>query len=301
MSRTLVAQGLVVLFALCAAVFMAIGIVVRQRATIDVPSEQGVSAVMFTTLLRRPLWWAGTAAAVAGYAFQALALIKGSLILVQPLLVSALLFALPMSARMAGRRVTRGEWLWAGVLTTGLAVFVLLARPGPQERPASLTVATVVAVVCAVIIVSCVVLAVKIGGWQRATLLGVAVGVLFGVVAVVTKIVMHILDQRGAMSLLATPAPYALVVLGVVATLLQQSAFHAGALHATVPTMLVLEPVVAVFLGAIVLGEELEAGRYQAIALTAAIAAMTAATVALGRDEGAYEAELEIKAARRAA
>lgn len=295
------AQGLVVLFALCAAVFMAIGIVVRQRATIDVPSEQGVSAVMFTTLLRRPLWWAGTAAAVAGYAFQALALIKGSLILVQPLLVSALLFALPMSARMAGRRVTRGEWLWAGVLTTGLAVFVLLARPGRSEHTASLTVATVVAVVCAVIIVGCVVLAVKIGGWQRATLLGVAVGVLFGVVAVVTKIVMHILDQRGAMSLLATPAPYALVVLGVVATLLQQSAFHAGALHATVPTMLVLEPVVAVFLGAIVLGEELEAGRYEAIALTAAIAAMTAATVALGRDEGAYEAELEIKAARRAA
>jgi drug/metabolite transporter (DMT)-like permease len=301
MSRTLVAQGLVVLFALCAAVFMAIGIVVRQRATIDVPSEQGVSAVMFTTLLRRPLWWAGTAAAVAGYAFQALALIKGSLILVQPLLVSALLFALPLSARLAGRRVTRGEWLWAGVLTTGLAVFVLLARPGRSEHSASLTVATVVAVVCAVIIVGCVVLAVKIGGWQRATLLGVAVGVLFGVVAVVTKIVMHILDQRGAMSLLATPAPYALVVLGVVATLLQQSAFHAGALHATVPTMLVLEPVVAVFLGAIVLGEELEAGRYEAIALTAAIVAMTAATVALGRDEGAYEAELEIKAARRAA
>jgi drug/metabolite transporter (DMT)-like permease len=297
----LVAQGLVVLFALCAAVFMAIGIVVRQRATIDVPSEQGVSAVMFTTLLRRPLWWAGTAAAVAGYAFQALALIKGSLILVQPLLVSALLFALPMSARLAGRRVTRGEWLWAGVLTTGLAVFVLLARPGRSDHTASLTVATVVGVVCAVIIVGCVVLAVKIGGWQRATLLGVAVGVLFGVVAVVTKIVMHILDQRGAMSLLATPAPYALVVLGVVATLLQQSAFHAGALHATVPTMLVLEPVVAVFLGAIVLGEELEAGRYEAIALTAAIVAMTAATVALGRDEGAYEAELEIKAARRAA
>jgi len=296
-----VAQGLVVLFALCAAVFMAIGIVVRQRATIDVPSDQGVSAVMFTTLLRRPLWWAGTAAAVAGYAFQALALVKGSLILVQPLLVSALLFALPMSARMAGRRVTRGEWLWAGLLTVGLAVFVLLARPGPQEHPASLPVSTIVAAVCGVIVVSCVVVAVKIGGWQRAVLLGMAVGVLFGVVAVVTKINMHLLDQRGVLSLLATPAPYALVVLGVVATLLQQSAFHAGALHTSVPTMLVLEPVVAVFLGAILLGEELEAGRYEAIALAIAIAAMTAATVALGRDEGAYEAELEIQAARRAA
>ena len=90
------------------------------------------------------------------------------------------------------------------------------------------------------------------------------------------------------------------MVLGVFATLLQQSAFHAGALQTSVPTMLVLEPVVAVLLAALVLGEELEAGRYEAIALAVAIAAMTAATVALGRDEGAYEAELEMKVARRA-
>lgn len=301
MPRTVLGHGLVVLFALCAAIFMAIGIVVRQRATIDVPSDQGVSAVMFTTLLRRPLWWAGTAAAVLGYAFQALALVKGSLILVQPLLVSALLFALPMSARLAGRRVTRSEWLWAGLLTVALAVFVLLARPGPADRGASLLVSTIVAVVCGAVIVACVVVAVRLDGWPRAMLLAVAVGVLFGVVAVVTKINTHIFNEHGALSLLSTPAPYALVVLGVVATLLQQSAFHAGAMQTSVPTMLVLEPVVAVFLGAIILGEGLDAGPYEAIALTLAIGAMTAATVALGRDEGAYEAELELKAARRSA
>ena len=62
----LVGHGLVVLLAVLAAVFLAIGIVVRQRATMDVPQEHGVSSVMFLTLLRRPLWWAGTAAAVAG-------------------------------------------------------------------------------------------------------------------------------------------------------------------------------------------------------------------------------------------
>ena len=84
------------LLALLAAVFLAVGIVVRQRATIDVPAEYGVSAVMFKTLVRRPLWWAGTGAAVAGYVFQALALATGSLLLVQPILVSALLFALPL-------------------------------------------------------------------------------------------------------------------------------------------------------------------------------------------------------------
>jgi len=94
----LVGHGLVVLFALLAALFLAIGIVVRQRATMDVPEEQGVSAVMVLTLLRRPLWWGGTAAAIAGFVFQALALAYGSLLLVQPILVSALLFALPIAA-----------------------------------------------------------------------------------------------------------------------------------------------------------------------------------------------------------
>jgi drug/metabolite transporter (DMT)-like permease len=297
----LIGHGLVVFFALCAAVFMAVGIVVRQRATMDLPAEHGVSTVMFTTLLRRPVWWAGTGAAVLGYVFQALALTTGSLILVQPLLMSALLFTLPLSARLGKRRVTRSEWLWAALLTVGLAVFVLLARPGPQDSPASLPVATTVAVGSAIVILGCVVAAVRIGGWQRAALLAIAVGVLFGVVAVTTKIVMHVANQRGLLALLATPAPYALIVLGVIATLLQQSAFHAGALQMTVPTMLVLEPVVAVLLGAVVLGEQLEAGRYEAIALAVAVVAMVAATVALGRGEGAYEEELERKAAREAA
>ena len=277
---------------------MAIGIVVRQRATMDVPSDQSVSTRMFLTLLRRPIWWAGTGVAVAGYGFQALALAKGSLILVQPLLVSALLFALPLSARLAGRRVTRREWLWAGLLTLSLTLFVMLARPGPPDRPATLPVAAIVAVGSLVLIVGCVLIARRLDGSQRAVLFAVGVGVLFGVVAVITKIVMHLLNQRGALGLLATPAPYALVVLGIIATLLQQSAFHAGALQTSVPTMLVLEPVVAVCLGAILLGEELDVGGYELVALVIAVAAMTAATFSLGRGEGAYEAELEMEAAR---
>ena len=67
----LVGHGLVGVLAVLAAGFLAIGIVMRQRATMDVPQEHGVSSVMFLTLLRRPLWWAGTVAAFAGYALQA--------------------------------------------------------------------------------------------------------------------------------------------------------------------------------------------------------------------------------------
>ena len=299
MGGPVIGHGLTVLLALLAAVFLAIGIVVRQRATLDVPAEHGVSPVMFQTLLRRPLWWAGTGAAITGFVFQALALANGSLLLVQPILTSALLFALPLSARLAHRRVTRAEWGWATLLTIALAVFVVLAKARPGDYEASLTTSAVVAVVCTAAVSACVIVAVRTAGWRRAVLLAVAVGVLFGVVAVLTKLVMHVLTHQGVVAVLTTPVVYLLVLLGVLGVLVQQSAFHAGSLQTSVPTMLVLEPVVAVLLGAVVLGEHLDVGRWDAVAIAIATLAMAAGTVALGRDEGAYEEQLEAEIAER--
>ena len=299
MGGPVIGHGLTVLLALLAAVFLAIGIVVRQRATLDVPAEHGVSPVMFQTLLRRPLWWAGTGAAVTGFVFQALALANGSLLLVQPILTSALLFALPLSARLAHRRVTRAEWGWATLLTLALTVFVVLAKARPGDYEASLTTSAVVAVVCTAAVSACVIVAVRTAGWRRAVLLAVAVGVLFGVVAVLTKLVMHVLTHQGLAAVLTTPVPYLLVLLGVLGVLVQQSAFHAGSLQTSVPTMLVLEPVIAVLLGAVVLGEHLDVGRWDAVAIAIATVAMAAGTIALGRDEGAYEEQLEAEIAER--
>ncbi len=296
-------HALAVAAALASAVFLAIGIVVRQRATLDVPADQGVSTVMVATLLRRPLWWAGTGAALTGYVFQAIALAFGSLLLVAPILVSALLFALPLSARLAGRRVSRAEWAWASVLTLALAVFVGLARTGPGDYLGAERSAMVVALVALGIAAGTVPLALRLAAWRRALLLGALVGVLFGVVAVLTKIVINTVTEGDAVNLLTSPVGYVLALVGVVATLLQQSAFHAGSLRASVPAMLVLEPIVAVLLGQVIFGEHLTANLPTAVVLGIALAAMAAATIALGHDEGAYEealeAELTNPAARR--
>ncbi|MCI4675748.1 DMT family transporter [Candidatus Mycolicibacterium alkanivorans] len=286
-------HALVVAAALAGAVFAAIGIVVRQRATMDVPADQGVSTVMVSTLLRRRLWWAGTAAAVTGYAFQAVALAFGSLLLVAPLLVSALLFALPLSARLAHRRVTRAEWGWAVLLTVALGIFVALARTKPGDYDGAVLPAGLVAGISLLFVAGCAGVAVRFSDWRRAILLAVGVGVLFGVVAALTKLVMHIVTHGNMVKLLASPILYLLIVIGVIATLLQQSAFHAGSLRASVPAMLVLEPVVAVLLGEVLLGEHLAVSKPSAVVLAVVVGAMAAATIALGRDEGAWEDELE--------
>ncbi|MGA7050148.1 MAG: DMT family transporter, partial [Mycobacterium sp.] len=221
----------------------------------------------------------------AGYVFQALALAHGSLLLVQPLLVSSLLFALPLSARICHQRITRAEWGWAILLTAALAVFVLVGQPREGHNRPPVPAWTLALAVTVPVVFACVGAAKRAIGRARAMLLAVAVAVLLGMIAVVTKICTHRFAVGGLHELLTVPAPYLLVGLAVTVTVVQNSAFHAGALQASVPIMLVGEPVVAVLLGVIVLGEHLAVHRSAALVLVAAVLAMVAATVALARGQ----------------
>lgn len=282
-------EAVAVVSALVAAVFIAMGIVVRQRSTRHVPHEHSLSPRMVTTLARQPLWWGGTIAAFGGYGFQALALSRGSLILVQPVLVTSLLFAMPVAARLGHRRVTGREWMWALLLTVGIALFVVIGHPRPGEHRQAALGWAVSGVVSLAVVATCVVVAHRTHGRTRAALLSVAVAVLFALVAVLTKVSVVLLE-RGGLGLLLTRAPlYVLIVIAVGATLLQQSAFHAGALQMSLPTMIVLEPIVAVALGVLVLGEHLGVGRVAAGELTVAVVVMVVATVALARDAVLHE------------
>jgi threonine/homoserine efflux transporter RhtA len=110
---------------------------------------------------------------------------------------------------------------------------------------------------------------------------------------------MNLLTEDGVVRALRSPVTYTLIAVAVAATLLQQSAFHAGSLKASVPAMLVLEPVVAVLIGQVVLGEHLTVDTPSAVVLGAALATMAVATIALGRDEGAFEDELEAAAKQK--
>lgn len=274
-----------ILSGLLAAFWAAVGIVVRQRATQDVPGDEAMSSAMVTSLVRQPMWWAGTLAAIAGYVFQALALAHGSLLLVQPLLVSSLLFALPLSAKLCGERITWAQWGWATLLTAALAVFVLVGQPREGHNRPPIPAWTLALAITVPSVIVCVVLAHRAVGRVRAMLLGVAVAVLLGMIAVVTKICTHRFAVGSWHALLTVPAPYVLVALAVTVTVVQNSAFHAGSLQASVPIMLVGEPIVAVVLGVVVLGEHLAVGSSVALILVVAVFAMVAATVALARTQ----------------
>jgi hypothetical protein len=126
-------------------------------------------------------------------------------------------------------------------------------------------------------------------------LLAVAVAVLLGMIAVLTKICTHRYAVGGWHALMTVPAPYLLVILAVAVTIVQTSAFHAGALQASVPIMLVGEPVVAVVVGIVVLGEHLAVRGSAGMGLLVAVLAMVASTIALGRDQAATPGDTTAK------
>ena len=105
-----------VVLALFAAFVSALGNVVRQRSAQEVTDQNVGHVELFCLSVRDVRWWLGAGGAIANYALQAAALALGSVVLVTALQVTALLFALPVYARMTRRRVTRWEWTWAVLL-----------------------------------------------------------------------------------------------------------------------------------------------------------------------------------------
>lgn len=272
------------LLALGAALFIAIGDVIHQRTAHEVTDEPVGGVALFTKLLRDRMWWAGSIVAGVGFALQAAALGLGSVLLVQSLLVSSLLFALPISARLAHRRVTTWEWIWAVLLAGSVAVIVTVGNPNAGQSHASLETWGVVGLVLGPLLAACLIGARVLTGPVSAVLLAIVSGAMWGLFAVLTKGVVDRL-ANGVWDLLRTPELYMWVVVAVAGTAVQQSSFRAGSLTASLPTMTVTEPIVAALLGVVILGETLRADDAGWLLLGTAVVFMVVATAALARSE----------------
>ena len=279
---------LAAVLALGAAFFIAVGDVMHQRMAHDVTDEDVGHLELFARLLRDRTWWLGSLVSAAGFGLQAAALGFGSVLLVQAILVTALLFALPINARMTDRHVSRFQWMWAALLAASVVVIVVVGNPTEGHSRASFQTWGLVVAVLVPAMVACVIGAKLLSGPISAVLLAMVSGALWGVFAVLTKGVVDRLDfgsWAGVLGLLRTPELYAWAAVAVAGTAWQQSSFRAGTLTASLPTMTVTEPVVGSVLGIVILGETLRPGAAGDLTLAAAFAVMVVATVALARGE----------------
>ncbi|RZT86047.1 hypothetical protein EV383_2935 [Pseudonocardia sediminis] len=255
--------------ALLASLLFALSAVAQQRAAADAPG----GAALLGALVHSPLWLAGTAAGGLGFVALVGARASGPLLLVQPLLATTLLFALPLAARLRGRPVTRADLTWAATLTVALAVFVASGRPEPGAAPAS-SASWAPAVGGAVVVVAACVAAAarRPPGTARAVLLAAAAAVSFALGAVLLAGVVDSLGRGPVAAVTAWPT-WAVLAAVLGGSWLQQAAYQAGDLALSLPVVTAGEQGVAAVLGVVVLGERVAPGPAAVLAFVVVLVA----------------------------
>jgi drug/metabolite transporter (DMT)-like permease len=248
-----------VLFALLAAASNAVASVLQRRAARSEPEEFAFRPALLWDLIRRPVWLGGIGALIGGFLLQALALSRGGLALVQPLLVAELPLTMLLIARVSRVRLDRRTWLAIGAMTVGLAGFLGAASPRPGHRTPSVLHWLIAATVTLGVIVAVVVLAKQASGAARTALLGVTAGIGFAFTAAFMKATTNLLD-KGIAVLLTTWQPYAMVAAGVGSLFLLQNALQSGTLVAAQPALTIADPVASILYGIMMFGEGVRAG-----------------------------------------
>lgn len=271
-----------VVLALCAAAFFASSTVVQHRSAATAPAGSATGVRLVLVLLRQPLWLAGLVLGLVGGGLQAVAVSQGALLVVQPLLVTGLLMALPLSVWLEHRRPSRAEWGWAVAVVVGLALFLTAARPGSGEDTAvegALKTGVLIAVGTSALAAG---LSTARGGRYRALLLGLGGGCALGAAGGLLKEVTGRLDDGGLAAALSWPL-LALALVGATGVVLNQSSYRVGVLTASQPAITIAEPVTAAGLGAWAFGERLSDHPLALVLQVLGLALMVTAVVQLSR------------------
>ena len=275
--------------ALAAALLYAVAAVLQQKSAFEAPQHTAMRPSLMFHLLRQPRWLLGYAADWSAFGCEALALGLGSLIVVQPLLSSGLLFALLIDAHWFHRPMSRNDWLAAGALTVGLVAFIGAGAPKGGVDQAPLSTWLVWGAPAAVLVVVGIVAGFRTSGTRRAVLFALTTGAAYGLTAALTKSTMSLLGD-GLGTAITSWEPYALTAFAGIGMLANQSAFQAGSLTAAMPTQVCTAQVIGIALGVAVFQEHLSTNTvFEWTVVALAVAAMAVGVVTLARSAGAAE------------
>ena len=243
-----------IVFALLAGLSNAVNVITQHIAsTADPRRSSGWRLVEY--LFRNPLWLFGWVALAAAFGFQALALHGGLVSVVQPLLVTELVFALVLRRFWIRQSIRLVTWGAAIMTCAGLAVFIVAGEPqGGHPTPTS-DHWLGAALVCGVGAALLAALAQRGSPGWRAGLYASAAATIWALEATIIKATTDSLAEFGVLGMFTRWPVYALVVGGVTGTFLQQVALHVGPLSISQPCIVLVDPMVSIVLSVWVFAE----------------------------------------------
>jgi hypothetical protein len=273
---------LTVVFAMAAAFSNGVNVLTQHWASVTAP-KRAKGWGLVTYLFRQPVWLLGWIAAVGGFLFQALALHKGQLSVVQPLLVTELVFVLALRRVWIGQAVASTAWSAVVVVCVALAVFLSVAEPaGGNPNPAASDWLSTL-IVSGSIIVVLIAAGAHGSPMRRAAAFATAAALAWALMATFLKTVTDMLAASGVGGLLSRWPVYALAVAAISGTLLEQSALHVGPLSVSQPLLVIINPLASIILSVWLFDERFTNSPPRIIVAVVAFAALAVGVVALSR------------------
>jgi drug/metabolite transporter (DMT)-like permease len=253
------AQFIGIPIAIVGAIFLSLGAQFQSRGVAKVEANSksassGLNLRQLFSLLSRPSWVFGTLMLGLAIVFQLTSLGFSPIIVVQPLGVVALVMTAFLNARLSKVSLDRKSILSIVLCVGGVFLFVILAAFTARDRPIDELQLTVILIILAVV------LAIFGVGFalQRKKIRAVGyilgAGVLYGFVATLAKVVIKRL-QQGDFEWLTILCLAGLLAAAALGGYFVQTAYSSGPPDLVVAGLTVIDPLVAVGIGIIVLGE----------------------------------------------
>lgn len=285
MSAFLQGHGPAVLLALASAVCFAGSAVLQHRAVTRTPHDGHLGLVALLDVVRQRGWIGGVVLGGLAVLLHVGGLSLAPLRVVQPVGVLAVPIAVLFTTLRVRRRPPRGVVLGAGLAVAGVALFVGLSAgsaAGHPPRGAEMLTAALV--------VGCVVLlAALVGsgtrGRARCVAYATAAATSFGLVSALVRAMLQLVigDRTDLIDLPMLTAAAVVVTIAAGGAWLVQQAYAAAAPSIVVASLTVVDPIVAVLLGAVLLGEGAHTPTPVVLVLTTAAAIAAAGVVTLAR------------------
>lgn len=287
---------LAVLLALGAAAAFAAGSALQHRVAGASPAG-GESRVGFLLrLVHQPSWLVGLLLSALAFSLHALALSQGDLALVQPVIVSGIVFAVLIRAWLVHQRPPARTLTWLILTWLGLALF-LIARPMVADHQPDLTAAGLITGL-GVLISGGLLVAAQFAtvSRRRGVLLATAAGVLFGLVAGEAKLVLRRLQVAGVGAVFTYWPFWILLIVGLAAIVSNQRAYQATRLSVTAPVLNIAQVLVALGFGAVVLDETAGSNAIQLILQLLGLILVITGVVRLASKSGVPDEDVRLEA-----
>ena len=257
--------------------------VLQHKGTVDSMGDGAGEGKGVRRLMKHPAWLTGAILFYVAGAIHLVALSLGSLAVVQPLLVTELIFIPPIAAIISKVHVSRRDWMWILVVSAALAVFLIVARPTEGNDTALTSRWAITLGLMLLGFLVCMLIGSRLGDTGKAAMFGTATGIINA---------LYVVTAKGAFGGPPSPLLWILIALAVFGALggvaFATIAFRSGPVTVSSAAMIAVNPLIATVAAMYLFGVTINDSPLDLVIIAIAVVGVLVGIVKLSTSEAVH-------------